>query len=129
MVTGAALRVVFFGTPAFAVPTLEALLASRHRVVGVVTRQDRPRGRGQRTSDAPVKARALAAGIPILQPERMADPGFVSALSALDADLGVVAAYGKILTDSILAIPRLGSSRARVALPRRGARQHRATQR
>jgi len=63
--------VVFFGTPEFAVPTLDALLGSSHRVVGVVTRHDRPRGRGQRTSDSPVKARALAAGLPVLQPERM----------------------------------------------------------
>ena len=57
------LNVVFFGTPAFAVPTLDALLSSRHTVVGVVTQPDRPRGRGQKVSDAPVKARALAAGL------------------------------------------------------------------
>ena len=74
---------VFFGTPDFAVPTLEALLGSTHLVVGVVTRPDRPRGRGQRTTDAPVKARALAAGIPVLQPERMNDVEFQSALAAL----------------------------------------------
>jgi len=108
MVAAGTLRIVFFGTPEFAVPTLEALLASRHPVVGVVTQPDRPRGRGQKTSDAPVKARALAAGVPILQPERMKDPAFMEALAALGADLGVVAAYGKILTDVVLAAPRLG---------------------
>ena len=102
------LRIVFFGTPSFAVPTLDALLVSRHAVVGVVTQPDRPRGRGHRMSDAPVKARALEAGLPILQPERMKDPAWLEALAAWGADLGVVAAYGRILTDAILATPRLG---------------------
>lgn len=102
------LRVVFFGTPAFAVPTLDALLASSHRVVGVVTQPDRPRGRGHRTTDAPVKARAIDASLPILQPVALKDPAFLSALSAFAADLGVVAAYGRILTDAVLALPRLG---------------------
>jgi methionyl-tRNA formyltransferase len=103
-----ALRVVFFGTPAFAVPTLDALLGSRHRVVAVVTQPDRPRGRGQKTSDAPVKARAIDAGVPVLQPDRLKRDEFVAALAALRPDLGVVAAYGKILTDAVLATPRLG---------------------
>ena len=103
------LRIVFFGTPAFAVPALDALLAaSPHSVIGVVTQPDRPRGRGQKVSDAPVKTRALAAGLPVLQPERMKDPAFLDALAAWRADLGVVAAYGRILTDAILATPRLG---------------------
>jgi methionyl-tRNA formyltransferase len=102
------LRIVFFGTPAFAVPTLDTLLASPHTVVGVVTQPDRPRGRGQRVSDAPVKTRALAAGVPLLQPDRMKDPAFLDGLAAWRADLGVVAAYGKILTDAVLAVPRLG---------------------
>jgi methionyl-tRNA formyltransferase len=102
------LRIVFVGTPEFAVPTLEALLASRHDVVGVVTQPDRPRGRGQRTSDAPVKARAVNARLPLLQPPRLKDPVFVDQLAALHADLGVVAAYGKILTDAVLATPPLG---------------------
>ena len=108
MVTVGALRVVFFGTPQFAVPTFDALLRSRHTVVGVVTRADRPRGRGQRTTDAPIKARATDARVAVLQPERLADPAFLDSLRALDADIGVVVAYGKILTDAVLAIPRLG---------------------
>ncbi|HEV8347175.1 MAG TPA: methionyl-tRNA formyltransferase [Vicinamibacterales bacterium] len=108
MVAGDALRIVFFGTPEFAVPTLDALLASRHRLVGAVTQPDRPRGRGHKTSDAPVKSRALAAGLPILQPDRLKDPAFLDALAAFNADLGVVAAYGRILTDAVLATPRLG---------------------
>jgi methionyl-tRNA formyltransferase len=103
------LRIAFFGTPEFAVPSLDALLAAApHTVAGVVTQPDRPRGRGQKTSNAPVKARALAAGVPVLQPEKMKDPAFLASLAAWNADLGVVAAYGRILTDAILAIPRLG---------------------
>jgi hypothetical protein len=97
-----------FGTPEFAVPTLEALMASRHPVVGAVTQPDRPRGRGHKTTAAPIKARAAAANLPILQPERLKDPGLLDALAAFRADLGVVAAYGKILTDAVLATPRLG---------------------
>jgi methionyl-tRNA formyltransferase len=108
MVGSGALRIVFFGTPDFAVPTLDALIASHHSVVGVVTQPDRPRGRGQRVSESPVKIRAAAAGVPILQPERLKDPAFLEQLSALRADLGVVAAYGKILTDAVLAAPPLG---------------------
>jgi len=104
----APLRVAFFGTPAFAVPSLDALLSSRHTVVGVVTQPDRPRGRGQKTSDAPVKARSIAAGLPVLQPERLKDPAFATAFSALAADLAVVAAYGRILPESLLTTPRLG---------------------
>jgi len=108
MVTTAGLRVVFFGTPEFAVPSLDALLASRHHVVAVVTQPDRPRGRGHKTTIGPVKVRGEAAGLPILQPERLKDPLFLDALTALGADLGVVAAYGKILTDAVLATPPLG---------------------
>ena len=107
MVT-ARLRIVFFGTPAFAVPTLDVLLASHHPVVSVVTQPDRPRGRGQQIVDAPVKARAVAAGLPVLQPDRLKDPAFVDRLRACDADLGVVAAYGRILTEEVLEVPRLG---------------------
>jgi methionyl-tRNA formyltransferase len=104
-----ALRIVFFGTPAFAVPSLDALLgATPHTVVGVVTQPDRPRGRGQKISDAPVKTRAVAAKLPVLQPEAMKDAAFLVRLAALNADLGVVAAYGKILTDAVLATPGLG---------------------
>ena len=123
MVTHAPLRVAFFGTPDFAVPTLTALLASRHRVIGVVTQPDRPRGRGHQVSASPVKMLAMAHGVPVLQPERMKDEAFLSALRMLDADLGVVAAYGRILTDVILAIPRLGMVNVHASLlPRwRGA--------
>jgi methionyl-tRNA formyltransferase len=103
-----ALRVVFFGTPAFAVPTLEALLRSSHRVAAVVTQPDRPSGRGQKTTDSPVKARAIAAGLPVLQPARLKDPATLEALQATAADIGVVAAYGRLVPPSLLEWPRLG---------------------
>jgi methionyl-tRNA formyltransferase len=105
---GRALRVVFFGTPGFAVPSLEALLGSRHAVAGVVTQPDRPRGRGHRVSDSPVKRVALASGVPVLQPERLKDETFLAAFRTWNADIGVVAAYGKILPAAVLATPALG---------------------
>lgn len=102
------LRVAFFGTPGFAVPTLEHLANSAHRVVGVITQPDRPRGRGQQVTDGPVKALALSLGLPVFQPEKLARDQFGSPLASLGADIGVVAAYGKILPDWLLATPRLG---------------------
>ena len=102
------MRIAFFGTPAFAVPTLEALLASPHDVAVVVTQPDRPRGRGNRVTPGPVKARAVDAGVPVLQPERLHRDPWEATLRAYDVDLGVVAAYGRILPDWLLAWPRLG---------------------
>ena len=102
------MRIVFFGTPEFAVPTLRALLASPHIVCGVVTQPDRPRGRGQRPSASPVKALAVRHGLPLVQPERLREPGFADILRAWRPDLGVVAAYGKLIPEDILAVPRLG---------------------
>lgn len=123
MVNAPGLKVVFLGTPQFAVPTLDALLASSHTVVGVVTQPDKPRGRGQKETDAPVKARALAANLRILQPATLKDPAVLADLAALGADIGVVAAYGKILTQAVLDIPRLGMINVHASLlPRyRGA--------
>jgi methionyl-tRNA formyltransferase len=103
-----ALRVVFLGTPQFAVPTLEHLLASRHTVVGVVTQPDRARGRGQKVSDSPVKTVALAHGVPIIQPEKLRAPDVLETLRSWRPDVGVVAAYGKIIPKQILELPRLG---------------------
>ncbi|MCC7417813.1 MAG: methionyl-tRNA formyltransferase [Acidobacteria bacterium] len=117
------MRVVFFGTPEFAVPSLDALLRSRHTVAAVVTQPDRPRGRGHQISASPVKVRALASSIPVLQPARLRDEVFLAALRALGADLGVVAAYGRILTEDVLRTPRLGMVNVHASLlPRhRGA--------
>jgi len=104
----ASLRVIFFGTPAFAVPTLEALLGSSHTLVAVVTQPDKPRHRGQHVSGSPVKIVADAAGVPVWQPDRLKDPAFLERVSALAPDAGVVAAYGRILPAPLLTIPRLG---------------------
>ena len=102
------MKVVFFGTPTFAVPTLERLLASTLDVVAVVTQPDRPRGRGHRVTDSPAKQVAGRHEIHVLQPQRLKDQAFMERLTALAPDLGVVAAYGKILPDQLLALPRLG---------------------
>jgi len=117
------MRVVFFGTPAFAVPTLDALLSASHTVVGVVTQPDRPRGRGQKTTPSPVKAAAVAAGLPVLQPASAKTSEFGDELGALSADVGVVAAYGQILTQQLLDTPQLGMVNVHASLlPRyRGA--------
>ncbi len=111
------------GTPEFAVPTLLALAASRHQIAGVLTQPDRPRGRGQHVQPGPVKQVALGLGLPIWQPDRMRQPGLLDSLRALDPDLAVVAAYGKILPAELLAIPRLGAINVHASLlPRwRGA--------
>ena len=111
-----ALRIVFMGTPAFAVPTLDALLASRHSVVAAITQPDRPRGRGQKTADGPVKARARRAGVPVLQPPSLKAADVLAQLTALNADLAVVAAYGKILSNAVLAMPRLGTINVHASL-------------
>jgi methionyl-tRNA formyltransferase len=123
MVTAPPLRVAFFGTPDFAVPALNVLLASRHQVVVAVSQPDRARGRGQRTMPTPVKAAADAAAVPVLQPERLKEPPFPDAFAALQADLGVVAAYGKILPEWLITLPRLGMINVHASLlPRyRGA--------
>lgn len=102
------LRLVFLGTPAFAATALQRLLRSPHPVVGVVTQPDRPRGRGQQLSFSPVKVLALEAGVPLMQPERLKTPEVQQALLDLNADLGVVAAYGKILPEAIIGACRLG---------------------
>jgi len=117
------LRIVFFGTPAFAVPSLEALAASVHPVVGVVTQPDRPRGRGHKVQPEAVKRAAVTHELPLLQPERLKDEEFQARLKDWDPDLGVVAAYGKILPAAVLALPRLGMINVHASLlPRwRGA--------
>jgi methionyl-tRNA formyltransferase len=102
------LRVAFFGTPAFAVPTLEHLVNSRHPVAAVITQPDKPRGRGQQVSAGPVKSLAVALQLPVFQPQRLAQDQFAADFGSINADIGVVAAYGKILPDWLLATPRLG---------------------
>lgn len=102
------LRIVYFGTPAFAVPTLEALLAGPHDVVGVVSQPDRQRGRGRRVVPSPVSEVALRRGLALLRPERVGEPESVEAIRALGADLGVVVAFGQFLTKRVREAPALG---------------------
>jgi methionyl-tRNA formyltransferase len=108
MVAPPSLRLVYFGTPEFATPTLRRLVGSRHTVAGLVSQPDRPKGRGHRLVATPTKALAVLAGIPVFQPARLRDESFLSDIRSLSADLGVVAAYGRILPDALLEIPRLG---------------------
>jgi methionyl-tRNA formyltransferase len=118
------MRVVFFGTPEFAVPSLAALLDAGVDVAAVVTQPDRPRTRSHSTLlPSPVKSRALATGIPVLQPERPRDEPFYHQLRELHVDIGVVVAYGHVLRPELLAIPRLGCVNVHASLlPRwRGA--------
>ncbi|MDH4086668.1 MAG: methionyl-tRNA formyltransferase [Nitrospira sp.] len=102
------MRIVFMGTPEFAVPSLEALLGSEDQVVGVVTQPDRPKGRGHQLVAPPVKLVAERAGIPILQPLKIRTPEFLQALSAWQPDLIAVTAFGRILHTPILRLPAMG---------------------
>jgi methionyl-tRNA formyltransferase len=119
---GTPVRVLFYGTPEFALPTLEALLA-RHEVVAVVTQPDRPAHRGQRLTPPVVKLRAAEARVPVLQPPRLRDPGWPERLIALGADIAVVVAFGQILPKAVLEAPARGSINVHASLlPRyRGA--------
>ncbi|MFZ5872461.1 MAG: methionyl-tRNA formyltransferase, partial [Actinomycetota bacterium] len=102
------MRVVFAGTPQVAVPSLRALLASRHDVVGVLTRPDARVGRGRRSAESPVKQVAREAGVPVLQPPTLKDDAAVAELAALAPDACPVVAYGLLLPPSALAVPPLG---------------------
>lgn len=110
------MRIVFYGTPAFAVPTLTGLLDSPHTVAAVVTQPDRPRGRGRTVSDSPVKQVAAAHRLPVLQPERIRDERFLARVADLEPDLAVVAAYGRLLPDALLRTPRLGTINVHASL-------------
>ena len=99
---------LFYGTPAFALPTLEGLLA-HHQVVAVITQPDKPAGRGHSLAQSAVKRRALEASVPVLQPPRLRDPGWSERLAEYRADVAVVAAFGQILPKAVLDVPIHGS--------------------
>jgi methionyl-tRNA formyltransferase len=117
------LRIVFAGTPEFAAEHLQALLDSPHQLVAVYSQPDRPAGRGQKLMPSPVKQLALQHHIPVLQPQTLRDPQAQAELAALQPDLLVVVAYGLILPQAVLDIPRLGCINSHASLlPRwRGA--------
>ena len=115
-------RIVFMGTPEFAVPSLQELCVA-HEVVAVVTQPDRPAGRRQALRASPIKRLAQASGIPVLQPRRIGDAEAVAALENCDADIFVVTAYGQILPQSVLDLPHVAAVNVHASLlPRwRGA--------
>jgi methionyl-tRNA formyltransferase len=116
-------RIIFAGSPDFAAHTLKALLASRHDVVAVLTQPDRPVGRGRKVQYGPVKETAMAAGLPVLQPSSLSGEDEQRALADLQPDLMVVVAYGLLLPESVLNIPRVACVNVHASLlPRwRGA--------
>ena len=102
------MRIIFFGTPSFAIPSLTGLIQSQHEIITVVTQPDKRKGRHRILAPPPVKELALSKGIHILQPEKMRDPLFLEELSGINPDLIVVVAYGKILPPQILKLPPYG---------------------
>lgn len=102
------MRVVFAGTPEVAVPALDAIVASGHELVGVVTRPDAPSGRGRKLTPSPVAVRAEALGVPVLKPRHPREPEFQAELAALAPDCCPVVAYGALIPQSALDIPRHG---------------------
>lgn len=110
------MRVLFWGTPAFAVPTLRALAEEGHDVVGVVTRPDRPAGRGRASRPSDVKRVAVGEGLSVLEPERPRGDAFLSAIRALEPEVSVVVAYGHILRRDVLDVPVHGSLNVHASL-------------
>lgn len=110
------MRIVFMGTPDFAEASLKKLIEEGFPVVGVFTQPDKPRGRGMEMSFSPVKTLALANNIPVYQPEKMRDGTALAQIKALAPDILVVVAYGRILPDDILAVPRYGAVNVHASL-------------
>lgn len=102
------MRVIFMGTPDFATGTLEEIVKAGHEVVGVVTQPDKPKGRGKTMMPTPVKETALKYNLPVYQPKKVREPGFVELLRSLKPDVMVVAAFGQIITKEILEMPKYG---------------------
>ena len=102
------MRLIFLGTPAFAVPTLEAIVRAGHEVAAVLTQPDRPRGRGQNAAASPVKQAALGLGLTVYQPERVRRPEAVEYLRGIDSDAMVVVGYGQIIPQVVIDLAPLG---------------------
>ncbi len=110
------MKVIFMGTPDFAVSTLQSIIDSSHQVVAVVTQPDKEKGRGKEVQFTPVKICALAHNIPVLQPNRIKDVDAIEELHSFDADIFVVAAFGQILSQEILDMPKYGSINVHASL-------------
>jgi len=102
------MNIIFMGTPDFAVPTLEGLINSNHKIIAVLTQPDRPKGRGRKVVPSPVKVKADANNIPVLQPEKVKEPDFIKKISEYNPDCIVVVAFGQIFPKDILNLPRYG---------------------
>jgi methionyl-tRNA formyltransferase len=100
------MKILFWGTPEFAVPTLKTLYEANHEIVGVVTQPDRPKGRGRTLQPSPVKQYALEKGLQVFQPEKASNPKFIDDLYQLRSDMFIVIAYGQILRQTVLEIPK-----------------------
>ena len=101
------MRIVFFGSDDFAAVHLTKLLASSHAIIACVTQPDRPKGRGMKVAESPIKTIALKKKLPLLQPATLKDEALVSQLKGYNADVFVVVAYGKILPEDVLSIPKI----------------------
>jgi len=110
------MRILFWGTPAFALPALRAILGEGYEVVGVVTQPDRPAGRGHALTPPPVKKLAQEEMLPVLQPEKARGPAFMAQVRALDPELSVVVAFGQILKREIIDLPRMGTINVHASL-------------
>lgn len=102
------MKIIFAGTPDFAIPALQMLIDSEHQICAVYTQPDRPAGRGRKVTASPVKSLALSANVPVIQPKNLSEKGDVEQLASFEADLMIVVAYGVILTQAALDIPKLG---------------------
>lgn len=102
------MKVVFMGTPDFSVPTLMALIESKHEVIGVVTQPDKPRGRGNKVTYSPIKEVAVEHHIPVYQPQKVSEPQFLDIIKELNPDVIVVIAFGQILKKDLLELPPYG---------------------
>ncbi len=109
-------RIIFMGTPDFAIPALKALIRQGHQILAVVTQPDRPRGRGKKMVPSPVKRTALEHDLPVLQPEKAADPQFCEQLREMRPDLLIVIAFGQILRKKVLDIPGWGAINVHASL-------------
>jgi methionyl-tRNA formyltransferase len=110
------LRLIFLGTPEFALPALRALSEGRHEVVGVITQPDRPSGRGRKLQPTPVKELATELGLPVRQPAKVGEPEVLEWMRSMRADLGVVVAFGQFIPKSVRELPTLGMINAHASL-------------
>jgi methionyl-tRNA formyltransferase len=113
---GGVLKVLFWGTPLFSLPSFEEVRAGGHEIVGVVTQPDRPKGRGRKLAPSPVKEAALEAGVPVLTPDKPRGPGFLDQIRELSPDISVVVAYGHILQPDVLELPPFHSINVHASL-------------